>query len=147
MHCSDLLKYSNFSSRALEESPIPVFLVASLSAVHLSLLSLMQWLITAHFKHGYSPLISSHTLPILLSPIAALIMWHLLSSSPHSSCIHKRKLPPSITTRTFSKSALKSLCPIKMVRFHYRLHAMKNRLSRIRQSLFLLCYEKLYIHP
>lgn len=48
---------------------------------------------------------------------------------PHS-CIHKRKLPPSITTRTFSKSALKSLRPIKMVRFHYRLHAMKNRLSR-----------------
>ena len=42
----------------------------------------MQWLITAHFKHGYSPLISSHTLPILLSPIVALIMWHLLSPSP-----------------------------------------------------------------
>lgn len=72
--CSHLLKYSNFSAGALEESPAPVFLAASLSAAHLSLLSLTQWLITARFKHGYSPLISPHTPPIPLSPISALIM-------------------------------------------------------------------------
>lgn len=81
-HFSDLLKYSNFSGRASKESPILVFLTASLSAIRLSLRSLMQWLIRAHFKHGYSPLISTHTLPIPLSPIAALIMRHLLGDPP-----------------------------------------------------------------
>lgn len=40
VHCSHLLKYSNFSGRALEESPTLVFLAASLSTVRLSLLSL-----------------------------------------------------------------------------------------------------------
>lgn len=107
--------------------------------VYLSLRSLMQWLIRAHFKHGYSPLISTHTLPIPLSPIAALIMRHLLGDPPppptyhhhhRSFRIHPRELLPSITTGTFAKSALKSIGPFKMVRFHYRSHAVKPRQYR-----------------
>lgn len=120
----------------MEESPISVFLAVSLSPIHLSLLSLMQWLITAHFKHGYSPLISSPTLPIIA--ISNCCFNHVTSSqlTPPPINIHMRILPPSITTRTFSKSALKSPSPIKMVRFDYRLCIVKKLFHTFRDDCF-----------